>query len=783
MTALDTTRFALTHDAVATRVSDLPETLRLATESNESDVIWTQTRSRSSSFVVAADAADLLRGFDEPIGVAEAVVRFCAARNLDPKQVLRDAYPLLREAVDRRLLVSEGEWTATRSNPTLVAGQTVDRWTINRCIQSLTDSEVYEAHNDFGERVALKLARSADAARRQDRERRALSRLATIGPRLVGAGAIGETGYLAVEWIEGQSPAVIAEQLRSERDSERTRHMQLALAIVDAYWALHQKGFVHGDVHPLNLIVDRTGMVTLLDFEGASEIDAPNESRGYVAYYLEPEVARAMLEDRPVPPPSPKGEQFAVAALLFELFTGERYLDFRLQSERFLRQVCNEPPRSFASCGVRSWPALERLLARALSKNPSGRFENLAELAAMLRTVRDPRPLSSTRPHRRWLRRQLRDLSPGGIAFLRSNDQLPRSSVYLGLAGTALFHLRLADLRGDPDHLASADGCCARAEYVTSDPDAYTSPAMRDTPSTVSQAAFLHGPPGVALTRAMIGNARCDSDEVNRACRWFLHAARSRCANKDLTLGKSGVLFAAAGFLGLPSLATRERDKVLALGRNTFASLVHWAETVGGPSNRSRWRNLGMAHGWAGILFAMIIWSDADRATPLPEPMLHWLDALARRGERLGRLMRWPWIQDGNGRYQTLGYASGWCNGSAGFVHLWAAAHRVFGREEELRRMEGAAIETWSSDNSAWSLCCGTTGRAFAMLTAARVTGKSRWLSRARVLASRAVRLCETDLTREHHHSLFRGDAGLALLLAELEQPSLARFPLFETLK
>lgn len=161
--------------------------------------------------------------------------------------------------------------------------------------------------------------------------------------------------------------------------------------------------------------------------------------------------------------------------------------------------------------------------------------------------------------------------------------------------------------------------------------------------------------------------------------------------------------------------------------------------------------------------------------------MPEWLDALAGHGQRVGSRMRWPWVQDGTGRQQMVGYAPGWCNGSAGFVQLWAAAFRALGREEDLRRMEAAALDTWLSDTSDWSLCCGTTGRAFALLCAARVTGENRWISRARVLASRAVQFCEGDNQPEHKHSLFRGDGGPTLLLAELDQPSVADFPVFES--
>ena len=59
--------------------------------------------------------------------------------------------------------------------------------------------------------------------------------------------------------------------------------------------------------------------------------------------------------------------------------------------------------------------------------------------------------------------------------------------------------------------------------------------------------------------------------------------------------------------------------------------------------------------------------------------------------------------------------------------------------------------------------------------------GERIWLDRARDLAWRAARVAPAESRRDDPaHSLYKGDLGLVLLLADLEQPEAARLPLFE---
>jgi len=119
-----------------------------------------------------------------------------------------------------------------------------------------------------------------------------------------------------------------------------------------------------------------------------------------------------------------------------------------------------------------------------------------------------------------------------------------------------------------------------------------------------------------------------------------------------------------------------------------------------------------------------------------------------------------------------------WCNGAAGFVHLWLAAERVLGGDDHRDWALRAAWTAQAAATAPGDLCCGFAGRAYALLAMHRQTGDDRWLARARVHAEQAVSSVRVSTLRRD--SLYKGEIGVALLAAELEDPEYACMPLFE---
>jgi serine/threonine-protein kinase len=119
----------------------------------------------------------------------------------------------------------------------------------------------------------------------------------------------------------------------------------------------------------------------------------------------------------------------------------------------------------------------------------------------------------------------------------------------------------------------------------------------------------------------------------------------------------------------------------------------------------------------------------------------------------------------------------GWCNGSAGHVFLWTAAYDAFGDEQFLRLAQAVALHAAEEPMYTADLCCGAAGRAYALLNVYKHTGDTAWLGRARRLANHAA---EYTGEQTRSNSLWKGELGVAVLIADLDSPENAQMPFFE---
>ena len=187
----------------------------------------------------------------------------------------------------------------------------------------------------------------------------------------------------------------------------------------------------------------------------------------------------------------------------------------------------------------------------------------------------------------------------------------------------------------------------------------------------------------------------------------------------------------------------------------------------------------GIAHGWAGVLYAVMRWAQSTRS-PLPNGIDGRLHELAACAEETGRGIRWPRVLRQRLGDETVDYVPSWCNGSAGLVHLWTLASSLQDEPRWLELAERVAWNAWeySHGSGMFDLCCGAAGRAYALLTLHRHTGDATWLRRAESLADRAGHAADDD--QGIAHALYKGSLGVAVLAAELDRPLDARMPLFE---
>src|SRR5256714_2521345 len=271
----------------------------------------------------------------------------------------------------------------------LDAGTVVDgRYSIISRLGSGGMADVYCAQDvQLGRKVALKLLYRRFAQDEQFVERFKREASAAAGlqhPHVVGVYDRGEfdgTYYIAMEYLEGRSLKQIVED---EGPLAPERAIELVVQILRAARFAHQRGVIHRDIKPHNVIVDEEGRVKVTDFgiarAGASDMTETGSIMG-TAQYLSPEQAQGHAV-------SAQSDLYAIGIVLYELLTGRVPFDGDSPVTIALKQVSELPiPPSAYNPAVP--PELDAIVLRALEKDPARRFADADEMIAELEGLRE----------------------------------------------------------------------------------------------------------------------------------------------------------------------------------------------------------------------------------------------------------------------------------------------------------------------------------------------------------------------------------------------------------
>jgi serine/threonine protein kinase len=274
---------------------------------------------------------------------------------------------------------------------------------------------VYEAeHLVIGRLVALKVLHpgftsESEAVRRFRHEARAAG---SIGhPNICEIYDVGELEdggpYLVMERLHGET---LADRIERDIALPLADVVDVALQVLSALAAAHEKGIVHRDVKPDNIfLAQRVGfapLVKLLDF-GISKNAALDDLRltrtGAVMgtpYYMAPEQARGEFIDARI-------DLYAVGAVLYESLTGRRPFDANELAE-LLRQVLFDEPRPMRDLRPSVPRPFEFVVRRALAKERTERFQTAPEFMAALAGLRVE--IAAYRPNPSELDRLVREV-------------------------------------------------------------------------------------------------------------------------------------------------------------------------------------------------------------------------------------------------------------------------------------------------------------------------------------------------------------------------------------
>ena len=190
----------------------------------------------------------------------------------------------------------------------------------------------------------------------------------------------GETLFIAMELVEGESlSAVIARGPVPIREAVR-----IISEVAEALGEAHEKGIVHRDVKPDNIIVSKKS-VKVLDFGIAKQtnptsMDSKTLTQGGMIvgtpYYMSPEQALGRAVDL-------RSDIFSLGVVMYEMITGKRPFDGESVTETMMNIIMNEPPDLGAL--VTTVPrSLADVVRRTLQKKPEGRYATAGELGDAL---------------------------------------------------------------------------------------------------------------------------------------------------------------------------------------------------------------------------------------------------------------------------------------------------------------------------------------------------------------------------------------------------------------
>ncbi len=291
--------------------------------------------------------------------------------------------------------------------PDRMVGRRIGQYTIRRLIGAGGMGVVYEAEQEHPRRtVALKLMRVGIAGperlRRFQHEADILARLHHPGiAQVFDAGVHQEAGaalpYFAMEYVANARDIVAF--ARQEGLDPRAR-LDLLSRVCDAVAHGHQRGVIHRDLKPGNVLVDGTGAPKVIDFGVARLADSDDtairtETGQLVGTlrYMSPEQCRGAGGEIDT-----RTDVYALGVILYELLTGAFPYEVDAASPyelpRLIREVEPRRPSSFDR-GLRG--DVETLLLKALSKDRERRYASVGDFARDIRRFLNREPIDARR--------------------------------------------------------------------------------------------------------------------------------------------------------------------------------------------------------------------------------------------------------------------------------------------------------------------------------------------------------------------------------------------------
>jgi serine/threonine protein kinase len=272
-----------------------------------------------------------------------------------------------------------------------LTGETLGKYRLVERLGQGGMAQVYKAYQpDLDRYVAIKilhphLTGDQDFAARFHREARAIAALEH--PHIVRVydfDTDGDLAFLVMEYLDGNSLKALLHDLRCRDEQMDFAEIgRIVGAVARALDHAHRQGLVHRDVKPSNVLIATDGRPVLTDFGIARMLDETviTESGGTLGTpaYMSPEQGKGETGDA-------RSDIYALGVLLYQFCTGRIPFDADTPYAVILKHI-TAPLPSPRSLRPELPESIERVILKAMAKEPNDRYQTAGELGQALDTA------------------------------------------------------------------------------------------------------------------------------------------------------------------------------------------------------------------------------------------------------------------------------------------------------------------------------------------------------------------------------------------------------------
>lgn len=286
----------------------------------------------------------------------------------------------------------------TRGDRSMETIEKLGKYEIRRILGKGATGIVYEAWDPvIARRVAIKTVRLPDTAddpeteealTRFRREAQAAGRL--THPNIVGVFDYGETSdiaYIVMEFVDGPSVKSLLDKQERFAMADTVRLMS---DLLTGLKFSHDRGVVHRDVKPANVMLTSDGQGKIADF-GIARIESSSMTQAGTVLgtpaYMSPEQFMGQVVDA-------RTDIYSSGVVLYQLLTGERPFEGGMSA--IMHKALNTEPVAPSQLSVTCPPAFDAVIRKAMAKRPEDRFQSASEFLEAIRGAASGQPLPVT---------------------------------------------------------------------------------------------------------------------------------------------------------------------------------------------------------------------------------------------------------------------------------------------------------------------------------------------------------------------------------------------------